>query len=389
MNVEDIMTTKVITCTPDTPISDVLGLMEKHKIHQLPVLSEGNKLRERGDILGIITLNKIIISEVNPSKTKANAFVQPCPRLSTDYNLKKAAKILLDANLRALPVWNGGLVGMLSEQDIMQVLQVKGSAPDYARKCLSVDENDPVAKVKRLMVYNNISRVGIIKKDKLRGIVGTLDLLPLIKRWQRFPARSAASTVAYKSKMNINMTPAGNFMHGVQTIDYESSLATAAKVLKGKDEVLLEKGGEFYIITPKDLLKIYTEEVKDQLVQIAGIDEEDDRYAVGKMYESAQEIVYDLAKSIAVMPMKIYVKKHKKQGNKIKYSVKIELPTSAGLIVATKSHKELTSGKSFGDLLTVFQHALDDIERQARKHVEMRNKPERQWEARRRVKEGY
>ena len=125
-----------------------------------------------------------------------------------------------------------------------------------------------------------------------------------------------------------------------------------------------------------------------ELVSIAGIDENEDKFIVAKMYSSAENLVKSLGKSIDVQSMKIYVKKHRKQGNKIKYSVKIELPTSLGLVVATKTHPEYTSGKGYGDLWTIFQHSTDDIEKQARKLIEKKRDPDKRWRSRRDVKKG-
>ncbi len=45
--VADVMTTKVITVSPETPVPQVALLMEKHKIHTIPVLDQGK-------IVGII-----------------------------------------------------------------------------------------------------------------------------------------------------------------------------------------------------------------------------------------------------------------------------------------------------------------------------------------------
>ena len=45
--VADVMTPKVITASPETPVPQVALLMEKHKIHTIPVVDQGK-------IVGII-----------------------------------------------------------------------------------------------------------------------------------------------------------------------------------------------------------------------------------------------------------------------------------------------------------------------------------------------
>lgn len=49
MTVGEVMTKKVITCTPDMPVEEAALLMNRHKIAHLPVVKDGSKL------VGIIT----------------------------------------------------------------------------------------------------------------------------------------------------------------------------------------------------------------------------------------------------------------------------------------------------------------------------------------------
>jgi CBS domain-containing protein len=52
--VQEIMTKKVITITPEKSISDAAEQMDMHKVKRLPVLDE------KGDLIGIITRGDII-----------------------------------------------------------------------------------------------------------------------------------------------------------------------------------------------------------------------------------------------------------------------------------------------------------------------------------------
>ena len=49
IQIKEIMTKKVITTTPDTPVEDAARLMVKHKIGGLPVVDG------RGEVVGVIT----------------------------------------------------------------------------------------------------------------------------------------------------------------------------------------------------------------------------------------------------------------------------------------------------------------------------------------------
>jgi CBS domain-containing protein len=56
--VNEIMSSKVISCSPETPVDEVANLMVDNKVNRIPVLSEDKK------ILGIITRADIVKSMV-------------------------------------------------------------------------------------------------------------------------------------------------------------------------------------------------------------------------------------------------------------------------------------------------------------------------------------
>ena len=59
--IEDIMTRKMKTITPETPVSEIADIMLKQKINRLPVLNKKNKL------FGIVTRADIVKSTVKKS----------------------------------------------------------------------------------------------------------------------------------------------------------------------------------------------------------------------------------------------------------------------------------------------------------------------------------
>jgi len=82
MLVKDVMTKNVVTCTTDDNISTALGKMQKHKIHQLPVI-------EKKSLKGILTLNRVITSEADPYTTKVSNVMISTPTVEPDENIEK------------------------------------------------------------------------------------------------------------------------------------------------------------------------------------------------------------------------------------------------------------------------------------------------------------
>ena len=53
VKVHTVMTTKLITATPESPVEDVMGLMTDHRIRHLPVLAEGR-------LVGIVSIGDVV-----------------------------------------------------------------------------------------------------------------------------------------------------------------------------------------------------------------------------------------------------------------------------------------------------------------------------------------
>jgi len=395
MHVHELMTKNVIASDMDTPISQILTQMQQQNIHQVPILAQPDKHHKAGELAGILVLNKIITRELDITKTTAKALVTSTAKLSPDDTLDRAAELIIGSNQRAIPVWDDELVGILSEEDLMKAVAIEGKARDIAKPCVCVEDTAGIGKVKELMVYKNISRVGVTKVGKpneLVGIVGTMDLAKALVPGSRGPhgAGGFATTGkagaeirgqrdrGYMEAKQIDKTTVMNFIHSAPVIDGGDDAAEAIELLRSNEEVLVKlDGGSIGIITPKDVLRTYLSGRSVALVQIVGLDREEDVLDVARIQQKAAQIIQHIARSAEVQPMKIYIKHHRKQGPKVKYSIKIEFPTSLGLLIISREHGK--SDKSYGDLTTVVQRALDELEREARRVQEKFQKPDRAW----------
>ncbi|MEM7813511.1 MAG: CBS domain-containing protein [Candidatus Aenigmatarchaeota archaeon] len=393
MHVHEIMTKDVISASLDTPIAAILSLMKKHRIHQIPVLSAPDKRHKAGEIAGIVVLNDIVRREFDVTKATAKAVLQSTARLLPDDTLDRAAELIIGSNQRAIPVWDGSeMVGILSEEDLMRVISVDGLAKDVAKPCISVEQNSGIGKVKELMLHRNISRVAVSASGKpgtIIGIVGTLDLIRALAPGSRCPhsgggmapvGKASAEVRAqrdrgYMEPLQLDKTAVTNFIHQAPMIDGSRPINEAITLLQSNEEVLVKLDGDSVgIITPKDVLRAFVSGRSVALVQIVGLDREDPLLDVARIQQKATQIVRHLSKSAELQPMKIYIKRHKKQGLKTKYSVKAELPTSLGTFIANREHGK--DDKSFGQLTTIVQRALDDLEREIRKAQEKFRKPD-------------
>lgn len=117
----DIMTTRVITLTPDQDLFDVIALFIKNKISGAPVLDRA------GRYLGVFserTSIQLLVDAVAhdmPTNSIGGMVDADAPTVSPETDLLTIAQILKDSSYRRLPVLHHGkLVGLISRRDVLR-----------------------------------------------------------------------------------------------------------------------------------------------------------------------------------------------------------------------------------------------------------------------------
>ncbi len=128
--VRDVMSTGVLTVPPDICVNDAWHTLAQHRVAQAPVVNASglvigmllradmaplDLLPEPGAIQAAIELAQRPVSDV---------MVSPVPTVSIDTDLRRVARVLLDADLPGLPVTDefGALSGFISRNDILHAL---------------------------------------------------------------------------------------------------------------------------------------------------------------------------------------------------------------------------------------------------------------------------
>ncbi|MCA9079040.1 MAG: CBS domain-containing protein [Planctomycetaceae bacterium] len=121
LTAQDIMTTKVISVTPDQDLFDVIGLFIKHKISGAPVVDRA------GRYLGVFTERtsiKLLMDAMNhgtPTNRIEPFIDSDAVTVSADTDLLTIAQILQETQYRRLPVLkNGKVIGLISRRDVLQ-----------------------------------------------------------------------------------------------------------------------------------------------------------------------------------------------------------------------------------------------------------------------------
>jgi len=142
---EEIMTTDVITVSPNTEIAKAAKIMTEKRINGLPVVDSGK-------LVGILCQSDLIAQQKK----------FPIPSLFT----------FLD-----------GYISLTSEKHLeKEVQKIAAATVDQAMTPhpVTVSPNTPIEEIASLMVDRNFHTLPVLVEGKLVGIVGKEDLLKLL-----------------------------------------------------------------------------------------------------------------------------------------------------------------------------------------------------------------
>ena len=126
--VRDWMTPKPITVSPNSPLRDAYWLMIDNKVRRLPVM-------DKEGLVGIITLEDlrraepptgigldlVKITDILSRMTVRQVMAKNPRTITPNVPLIKAARLLLEHKISALPVMDGSkLVGIITESNIFR-----------------------------------------------------------------------------------------------------------------------------------------------------------------------------------------------------------------------------------------------------------------------------
>ena len=144
MKVSEIMTTRVVTVTPDTPVPVIASLLRDNRISGVPVTDAD------GAVLGLVSEYDLLARE---GETAAEVMTGSVITVTEDTDVDDVRHLLVERRIRRVPVVSGQrLAGIVSRSDVVALLttewvcQVCGEAvrgqhpPPHCPKCQASSE---------------------------------------------------------------------------------------------------------------------------------------------------------------------------------------------------------------------------------------------------------
>lgn len=143
LKAKDIMTSNVITVSPDTTIEELARILIEHKISGAPVVDEN------GDLCGVITENDLI-------SQKKRLHIPTVVRLFDAYiMLESSAKI---------------------EKEIKKM--AAATVKDICVKdVITVTEDTPIEDIATIMSEKKVHLIPVVEGKKIKGIIGKVDII--------------------------------------------------------------------------------------------------------------------------------------------------------------------------------------------------------------------
>lgn len=132
MRVKQVMSSPVVTVTPETPVKEVAAILVARGISAVPVIGKDGRL------LGIVSEGDLVPLQALPEpggrlgraelagflpRTAADAMTTRVVTLPEDADAAQAAQLMLERSVRSIPVLRDGrLTGIVSRRDLLRAL---------------------------------------------------------------------------------------------------------------------------------------------------------------------------------------------------------------------------------------------------------------------------
>jgi len=253
--VKDVFSEGFVNVSESDTLSDCLTLFKKEMPPVLVVLDKNGKYK------GVLARRWIIRSRLDPSRTKVKKLMRPAPTVTLHDSLSKVARLMIESEIRQLPVYSGEkLLGFVTDEDMIHgaVMEKWGNTQVQeimTKKPFVIEEDESVGAVLSLFRKEGTSHVPIVKDGKLVGLVSIHNVIEHI--FQPRQRQTVGEIVGEKVPV-LSIPAKGIMTKPVITVLPETRLKNATKKMHKFDIsslVVVRKKRPIGIVTKRDFLE--------------------------------------------------------------------------------------------------------------------------------------
>ncbi len=334
LKAKDVMSKEPVVAAPEDSLSEVLGKMKRHGVHEVPVV-------ERKKLVGIVSYNTLTKRRSLPMSTKVERIMVAPPRIGETDSVPEVAEMMMSTGSRGIPVTSKRkLLGFISRIDLIE--SVRGmkmlsevdvsSIMSHSPQC--VLETHTLHDARALMKDLDERSVPVCESSgHLIGVVGIRDLADYFARERESETRG--EVVGEKEALEIEV---GSLMRTPPiTVPPDARLSEAIDLMIEKDvsSILVAENREpVGIVTQVDIIELIASfgKAEEVFVQITGLEEEPEIYDA--MYERIQKTIDKTGEILSPKILNIHVAQHHSKGDTSKYTMRARLATDRGLFYA-------------------------------------------------------
>lgn len=232
ISVEDVFSKKFSIVSENDALSKCLDLFKKEMPPVLAVLDGKSKY------VGVIARRWVIRSRLDPATTKVKTLMRPAPKVSLDFSLSKASKLMIESGIRQLPVFEKNkLLGFVTDENIIHGAVTQKWGKTAIEKIMTkaphtIEANRSVGAVLSLFREQGISHIPVTDDGKLAGIISIQDILEHIFQPQR---RQTLGEIVGEKVPLISVSAKGIMRKPVITVSPETSLRETEKKMHDFD----------------------------------------------------------------------------------------------------------------------------------------------------------
>ena len=371
IQVQEVMTDRFQKIDINAPLSEAIGIFEKED-PDLILVFDGNLYK------GVLTQDLIIRSHLkwDPTKAKVRDVYKPAPVVKPTEDLSKAAKLMMEVDLRSLPVGESKaeIIGVISDISLLERVSrgdfgKKKVGEFMTREVITLKPDDTVAKALATMRDHAISRIPIVNDEgKIEGLVTLHDLIIRFIK-PRFKAK--AGELAGEKVPPFSMPLRDVMIRGVITILPDAKVREAVATMK-------DNGIDGLVVVNEDNRVVGILTVKDLLLPISRMTEREARFYLQLGGDAS--ILSDFTRERIIEDIKrfvdgyedllgqegtiyIYIRRFPEKFRGVHlYQARMRVVTDRGVFVAT--------GETWGAIQAVHD-ALRAIERQLLQKAEL------------------